>query len=62
MGRDCQALGRRDGREILALRGHSDRVWGVNFSPCGDALVSASADGKVLLWNASHEGDGPAAE
>jgi WD40 repeat protein len=44
------------GHEVLALRGHSDRVWGVNFSPAGDVLVSASADRKVLLWNASYPG------
>jgi WD40 repeat protein len=44
------------GHEVLTLRGHSNRVWGVNFSPGGDSLVSASADGKVLLWNASHAG------
>ena len=50
------------GHEVLALRGHSDRVWGVNFSPRGDAIVSASADGKVLLWNAKHPGRSASAE
>jgi WD40 repeat protein len=44
------------GHEVLALRGHSDRIWGINFSPRGDALVSASADRKVLLWNAGQQG------
>jgi WD40 repeat protein/tRNA A-37 threonylcarbamoyl transferase component Bud32 len=47
------------GHEVLALRGHSDRVWGVNFSPSGDALVSASADRKILLWNASDQDRSP---
>ena len=46
----------RTGRDVLTMRGHSDRVWGLNFSPSGDALVSASADGKVLLWEAGHPG------
>lgn len=50
------------GHEVLALRGHSDRVWGVNFSARGDALVSASADRKILLWNASHQDRGPTRE
>jgi eukaryotic-like serine/threonine-protein kinase len=50
------------GHEVLVLRGHSDRVWGLNFSASGDALVSASADRKVLLWNAKLSGQGIAKE
>jgi WD40 repeat protein len=42
------------GQEVLALPGHHDRVCGVDFSRPGDALVSASADGKILLWNAGN--------
>ena len=49
----------RTGRDVLTLRGHSDRVWGLNFSPSGDAIVSAGADGKVLLWEAGHPGHSP---
>src|SRR5918998_1512756 len=42
----------RTGRDVLCLRGHSDRVWGITYDHGGDVLVSAGADGKVLLWDA----------
>lgn len=33
------------------LRGHSDIVWGVAFSPDGERLVSGSKDGTVRHWD-----------
>lgn len=39
-----------------ALRGHSGRIRGIDFSPDGMFLVSASEDGTVRIWNA-HTGN-----
>jgi len=32
------------------LRGHTDRIWSVDFCPTGKLLASGSADGRVALW------------
>jgi len=42
--------------EIVAtLRGHSDRVWSVSWSPCGNILASCGADKAVRLWEKGDE-------
>ncbi|HEV7893284.1 MAG TPA: hypothetical protein VGP08_21890 [Pyrinomonadaceae bacterium] len=35
------------------MRGHEQSVVGVNFSPDGNKIVTASADGTARVWNAS---------
>ena len=38
---------------LLTLRGHSNNVWDVAYSPDGSRLATASFDGTVKIWNVS---------
>ena len=48
-----------DGREVLTLRGHRDRVFGVAFSADGSRLASASSDGMVRIWETDVQSEAP---
>jgi WD40 repeat protein len=39
------------GELIRTLPGHTNRVWGVHFSPASPTLVSGSADGAIKVWD-----------
>jgi eukaryotic-like serine/threonine-protein kinase len=41
------------GKELLVLRGHTDRVVSVRFSPDGSQILTASWDKSARLWDAS---------
>jgi WD40 repeat protein len=39
------------GKQILALRGHTSRIWSASFSPKGSRLATGSEDGTLRIWN-----------
>ena len=42
-----------EGQETLTLKGHSDSVTSVSFSPDGKRIVSGSTDKTVKIWDIS---------
>jgi WD40 repeat protein len=46
------------GQELLSLAGHTSLIFGIDFSPDGKSLASASFDGSVRIWDVRPEGRG----
>jgi WD40 repeat protein len=42
-----------DGRQLLTLKGHTNRVKSVSWSPDGTRLATGSYDGRVMVWDAA---------
>jgi WD40 repeat protein len=41
----------QSGKALGNLRGHTDRILRIVFTPDGRTVISAAADGCVLFWN-----------
>ncbi|MFC5182425.1 WD40 repeat domain-containing protein [Actinomadura harenae] len=39
------------GRQLMLMRGHTDRVWNVAWSPDGTRLATCGADRTARIWN-----------
>lgn len=46
-----------DGKELLELKGHSDEVTCIDFSPDGSRVMTGAGDNTARLWNAAKGGD-----
>jgi WD40 repeat protein len=44
-------LSELDAREVFHLPGHTEAVYGLDFTPDGKALASAGYDGRVFIWD-----------
>jgi WD40 repeat protein len=48
----CGGDSSSEGQETFTLKGHSDPVWSVSFSPDGKRIVSGSEDKTLKVWDA----------
>jgi WD40 repeat protein len=42
------------GQQVRALRGHTDKMWSVAFSPDGQYVLTDSFDGTARLWDTDY--------
>ncbi len=48
---EIRVLNAQIGIPLYTLRGHTDWVWSIDFSPQGDRLASGGSDRQVRLWD-----------
>ena len=58
-GPDGQDLNATNGEELLTLRGHTDGVTCLVFTPDGRRLISSSGDGTIKIWDATRPIEAP---
>jgi eukaryotic-like serine/threonine-protein kinase len=51
---DATPLEKKEESRYRVLRGHSNIVINVEYSPDGERIISSSIDGTIRLWNASN--------
>mmetsp|Transcript_23362 Transcript_23362/g.55696 ORF Transcript_23362/g.55696 Transcript_23362/m.55696 type:complete len:509 (-) Transcript_23362:165-1691(-) len=48
----CRVWDVTEGKQILALRDHTEAIYSATWSPDGNHLLTGGSDGKIILWDA----------